>query len=87
MTFDEDGRMIARTGEDGKSVFEGLGGNGNYYFNQQFADANSKYAFLKDHFLIDGVFYKASDASDPNSELYKYLRKSGGFYDLNKAGD
>ena len=85
--FDKDGRLVARTGEDGKSVFAGLGGNGNYYFNQQFVDANSKYAFLKDHFLIDGVLYKASDASDPNSELYKYLRKSGGFYDLNKSGD
>lgn len=85
--FDKDGRLVARTGEDGKSVFAGLGGNGNYYFNQQFADANSKYAFLKDHFLIDGVLHKASDASDPNSELYKYLRKSGGFYDLNKSGD
>ena len=85
--FDKDGRLVARTGEDGKSVFAGLGGNGNYYFNQQFADANSKYAFLKDHFLIDGVLYKASDASDPNSELYKYLRRSGGFYDLNKSGD
>jgi hypothetical protein len=37
--------------------------------------------------LIDGVLYKASDAEDPNSELYKYLRQSGGFYDLNKSGD
>ncbi|MBQ1212802.1 MAG: hypothetical protein IIX69_05210, partial [Clostridia bacterium] len=63
--FDKDGNAILRTGEDGKTAFSSLGGNGNYFFNDSFFanGQNSNLSFLKDHFVIDGKVYKAGDAS------------------------
>ena len=85
--IDDEGRLIARTTADGQSVFSQLGGSGNYYFNDSFANAYKQYDFLKDHFLIDGKLYKSSDAGVEGSDLYNFLRSSNGFYDLNKKGD
>ena len=85
--IDENGKAVVRVGEDGKTAFSSLGGNGNYFFNDQFIAANPNYSFLKDHFVIDGKVYKASDAGIEGSDLYNILRSSGGFYDLNKSGD
>ena len=85
--IDENGQATVRKGEDGKTAFSSLGGNGNYFFNDSFAQLNPDYAFLKDHFVIDGKLYKASDASVAGSELYNILRTTGGFYDKNKSGD
>ena len=87
ITFDKDGKAVLRKGEDGKTAFSSLGGNGNYFFNDSFISANPNYSFLKDHFVIDGRVYKASDASIEGTELYNILRASGGFYDKNKSGD
>lgn len=83
--FDKDGNMVART-IDGQSVFASLGGNGNYWFNDNFSSSNPNYDFLKGHFLIGNRLYKESDASVEGSDLYNYLRRSGGFYDLNNIG-
>jgi hypothetical protein len=87
--FDKDGNAVLRTGEDGKTAFSSLGGNGNYFFNDSFFanGQNSNLSFLKDHFVIDGKVYKASDASVEGTALYNILRQSGGFYDKNRAGD
>lgn len=87
--FDENGNPILRVGEDGKTAFSRLGGNGNYFFNDSFFanGQNSNLKFLKDHFIIDGKVYKASDAEIEGSELYNILRAAGGFYDKNKSGD
>lgn len=84
--FDDKGRMIARKDANGNSVFSAFG-DGNLWFNDSFVNKYKQYDFLKDHFLIDGVLYKASDAGVEGSELYKYLHNQSGFYDLNKAGD
>lgn len=85
--IDDSGVLIARRTEDGKSVFAPLGGSGNYYFNDSFVKANKDYDFLGGHFLIGDKLYKESDASVVDSDLYKYLRSTNGFYDLNKSGD
>lgn len=84
--INDNGQLVARK-IDGKSVFSPFGGSGNYWFNDSFARNNSQYDFLKDHFLINGVLYKSSDAENADSDLYKYLHQSGGFYDKNKVGD
>lgn len=83
--FDKDGNMVART-INGQSVFAPLGGNGNYWFNDNFSSSNPNYDFLKGHFLIGNRLYKESDANVEGSDLYNYLRRSGGFYDLNNVG-
>lgn len=80
------GQWVAKTLDDGRSVFSSIG-NGNFYFNDKFADKYKNLDFLKGHFLIDNVLYKDSDAAVEGSELYNYLRNKGGFYDLNKSGD
>lgn len=87
--FDKDGNAVLRTGEDGKTAFSSLGGNGNYFFNDSFFTngQNSNLSFLKDHFVIDGKVYKASDASVEGTALYNILRQAGGFYDKNRVGD
>ena len=87
--FDKDGNAVLRTGEDGKTAFSSLGGNGNYFFNDSFFanGQNSNLSFLKDHFVIDGKVYKASDASVEGTALYNILRQAGGFYDKNRVGD
>lgn len=85
--IDDNGNAIVRTGEDGKTAFSSLGGNGNYFFNDSFVSNNPNYSFLKDHFVIDGKVYKASDANIEGSDLYNILRSSGGFYDKNRSGD
>ena len=87
--FDEDGNAVLRVGEDGKTAFSQLGGNGNYFFNDSFFanGQNSNVSFLKNHFVIDGKVYKASDAGIEGSDLYNILRSAGGFYDKNKSGD
>ena len=87
--FDKDGNAILRTGEDGKTAFSSLGGNGNYFFNDSFFanGQNSNLSFLKDHFVIDGKVYKAGDASVEGTVLYNILRQAGGFYDKNRVGD
>jgi hypothetical protein len=43
--------------------------------------------FLRDHIKIGNRLYKASDASDDKSTLYNYLRRRGGFYEMNANGD
>ena len=85
--IDENGNAIVRKGEDGKTAFSSLGGNGNYFFNDSFVQSNPKYDFLKNHFVIDGRVYKASDAAVEGSDLYNLLRAANGFYDKNKSGD
>lgn len=85
--IDDEGNAVVRKGENGQTAFSSLGGNGNYFFNDSFVSANPNYSFLKDHFVIDGKVYKASDAGVQGSKLYNILRSAGGFYDLNKSGD
>lgn len=85
----QDGRLRVRTDELGRPAI-----TGNAYFNDSFVKSiksdedtsNDEFEFLKDHFLIDGVFYKASDAKLVGSELYNKLREVNGWYDLNKSG-
>ena len=85
--IDDEGNAVVRQGENGQTAFSSLGGNGNYFFNDSFVSSNPNYSFLKDHFVIDGKVYKASDAGVQGSKLYNILRSAGGFYDLNKSGD
>lgn len=87
--FDNDGNAVLRKGEDGKTAFSSFGGNGNYFFNDSFFanGKNNHLSFLKDHFVIDGKVYKASDANVEGSALYNILRTTNGFYDKNKSGD
>ena len=85
--IDDEGNAVVRKGENGQTAFSSLGGNGNYFFNDSFVSSNPNYSFLKDHFVIDGKVYKASDAGVQGSKLYNILRSAGGFYDLNKSGD
>ena len=84
--INDNGQLVARK-IDGKSVFSPFGGSGNYWFNDSFVRNNSQYDFLKDHFLINGILYKSSDAENADSDLYKYLHQPEGFYDKNKIGD
>ena len=84
--IDDKGNVTARKDDQGKSVFAALGGNGNYWFNDNFTAYSPENSFLKGHFLIGDKIYKESDANKIGSDLYNYLRKSGGFYDLNNTG-
>lgn len=89
ITIDENGNAVLLTNDQGQTAFSSLGGNGNYFFNEGFFSSgeNNHLDFLKDHFVINGKVYKASDAKIQGSELYNTLRAAGGFYDKNKEGD
>lgn len=89
ITIDENGNAVLLTNDQGQTAFSSLGGNGNYFFNEGFfrSGENNHLDFLKDHFVINGKVYKASDAKIQGSELYNTLRAAGGFYDKNKEGD
>lgn len=84
--IDDKGNVTARKDDQGRSVFAALGGNGNYWFNDNFTAYSPENSFLKGHFLIGDRVYKESDANKEGSDLYNYLRRSGGFYDLNNTG-
>lgn len=84
--IDDKGNITARKDDQGRNVFAALGGNGNYWFNDNFTSYSPENSFLKGHFLIGDKIYKESDANKVGSDLYNYLRRSGGFYDLNNTG-
>lgn len=86
--INDKGQLVAKIGSNGKNAFQdAFGGNGNYWFNDEFANAYSDLAFLKDHFLINGILHKASDAGKVGSDLYNFIRQSDGFYDSNRLGN
>lgn len=63
--------------------------SGNHWFGDRWESnrANPNEMFLRDHIKIGNRLYKASDASDDKSALYNYLRRRGGFYEMNANGD
>lgn len=44
---------------------------------------NPDFSFLNGYTRLGDRLYRTSDLDDPNSELYKFARREGGFYDLN----
>ena len=82
-TVNEDGSLELNAGV--------LGGysNGNYMFNDYWANSkmNPGEEWLKGYTKIGNRLYKTSDAEKEGTALYNYLRRRGGFYDLNQSGD
>ena len=62
---------------------------GNYMFNDYWANSamNPGEEWLRGYTKIGNRLYKTSDAEKEGTALYNYLRKRGGFYDLNQVGD
>lgn len=59
----------------------------NFIFNDEFHSYHPGFEWLKGYVLFNGKLYKESDIDTEGSRLYDEIRKPGGFYDLNKAGN
>lgn len=84
VTVDNDGNLVVT------DLFDQTFGNKNAIYNdwwQQYLGHNNAwnpdFSFLKGYTRLGNRLYKTSDFGDENSELYKFARMAGGFYDLN----
>lgn len=84
VSVDNDGNLVVT------DLFDQTFGNKNAIYNdwwQQYLSNNNAwnpdFSFLKGYTRLGNRLYKTSDFGNENSELYKFARMAGGFYDLN----
>lgn len=87
LTWNSDKNYWNISGAGQEAFRSTFGGNGNYWFNDNFTHSQynptGKWDFLNGYFVLGDRLYKQSDAEDPTSELSQILRRKGGFRDLN----
>lgn len=86
VTIDSNGNLIVT------DLFNQTFGDKNAIYNdwwQQYMSKtnqwNPDFSFLNGYTRLGNRLYKTSDLSNENSDLYKFARQKGGFYDLNAS--